>query len=48
MILVMMDILVVAGLLTWRGEIGGDLLAWKLLLLKRNLLRLGRIRILLA
>jgi hypothetical protein len=47
MILVMMDILVVAGL-TWRGEIGGNLLAWKLLLLKRNLLRLGRIRILLA
>jgi hypothetical protein len=46
MILVMMDILV-AGL-TWRGEIGGNLLAWKLLLLKRNLLRLGRIRILLA
>jgi hypothetical protein len=47
MILVMMDILV-AGLLTWRGEIRGNLLAWKLLLLKRNLLRLGRIRILLA
>jgi hypothetical protein len=45
MILVMMDILV-AGL-TRRGEIGGNLLGWKLLL-KRNLLRLGRIRILLA
>ena len=49
MILVMMDILVAArGLMIWRKTGGSLIWILLLLLLKRNLLRLGRVRILLA